>query len=109
MKYLTILFIALFLIIPATANINITVQSENNKTLSIVDLQTYNIVGEGTNNQTFSGLPYSNYEVRLLTDSNLTVDNAVGFFQGTSNKLVYFALMVGIVSLLYYFARSLAK
>ncbi len=109
MNYLTIFCVLLFLIVPSAADINITVQSENNKTLSIVDLQSYNVVGEGGNNQTFSDLPYSNYEVRLLSDSDITVDDAVGFFQGTSNKLVYFAIMVGIVSLLYSFARSLAR
>ena len=79
-SFSTIVFIILINI--ASAGINITVQSENNKTLSIVDLQTFTTVASGTNNQTFSNLNYSNYEVRLLSNSDLTVDKTVSFFNG---------------------------
>lgn len=104
----SILFFLMF-VFPASAGLNITVQSENNKTLSIVNLQTYSTVAAGANNQTFSNLPYTNYEVRLLSNSNLTVSDAVGFFEGTWSKFVYLALILLIVFFIYYMAMGLSK
>jgi len=93
----------------ASANINITVQSENNKTLSIIDLGNNTISGVGINNQTFSGLTYTNYEIRLLSDTDLTVTDAVGFFDGAWNKIVYLALIIVIISFIYYLSKGLTR
>lgn len=102
-------FFFLILISSASADINITVQSENNKTLSIVELQTFSTVASGTNNQTFSSLPYTNYEVRLLSDSNLNIHDAVGFFEGSWSKMVYIALMLLIGFFIFYLVKGLSK
>lgn len=110
MKPLFFLFIFFVVFINSvSADINITVQSENNKTLSIVNLQTFSTVAAGANNQTFSSLPYSNYEVRLLSNNTLSVDDAVSFFEGSWSKLVYIALMVLILFFIYALVKGLSK
>ena len=107
---LSIFVIAFFFLISfSSASINITVQSENNKSLDIVNLENYSIVETGYNNQSFDGLEYSNYEVRVISDSSLSTHDAIGFFEGSWNKLVYFALIVIILSFIYFFVRGLTK
>jgi len=109
MKLTFIFFLILFLINSSSANINITVQSENNKTISIVDLRNFSTVANGTNNQTFSNLSYSNYEVRILSDTSLTVSDTVNFFEGNYSKMVYLALIVLIIFFIIYLIKGLSK
>ena len=110
MKLPFFLLVLLLSINFATADINIIVQSENNKTLSVVDLKTFTTVAQGQNNQTFANLDYdTNYEIRLIADTDLTVSETVSFFEGAWNKLVYFALIVLIVFFIYYIIKGLSS
>jgi len=104
-------FLLIFILVvnSVSAGINITVQSENNKTLSIINLETNQNVGTGFNNQTFVELPYENYELRILADTTVSTASTITFFEGTYNKMVYFALMILIVCIIYYLIRGLVK
>jgi hypothetical protein len=87
-----------------TANINLTIQSDNNNIIKITDLNNYNLITSNITNESIN-LPYSNYILKFYPDinhlDNSTVISNLNVFNNDRYKFIWIMAFFGLLSLAY--------
>jgi len=99
MKFLLFLFIIFIFIIPTSANINISVVSENNKSIIYYNIDNNTNIGTYTNNQ-YADISYQNYEIRLKSITQPKFGDMWGFIDGVYSQWVYLVVIIFMISLI---------
>lgn len=104
----SLLFFSFFLLASiAAANINISIQSDNNLSAEIKSISDFSTVA--SINQTESiDLPYNSYEIDISTDTtSISYSSFWGFLGGLTGRGVFLILIVFVLYLIYALIKGL--
>jgi len=94
------------------ADINLTIQSENERIIKITDLSSYSEISNTTNNNKVS-LPYNNYILNIYTSSkkidNQTFLNNIKVISSDKNNLFWLAVILSIIGLMFLIIKQYFK
>lgn len=104
----SLIFLSFFFIVSiATANINLSIQSDNDLTASIRSVSDFSNVGNVNQSESID-LPYQSYEITITSDTtNVSYSSFWGFLGGVTGKGTFLILIVFLLFLVYGFMRGL--
>jgi len=106
-KILFILLFILFSVFPVMGNIDITFNSENNKTISIIKLNNISNITTLLNNENVS-LEYTNYKIVIYPNTSLNHQKFIRNLNYFNSDWMYI-IWVAIILLIFYFGYGVIK
>jgi hypothetical protein len=111
-RYILLVLLIVVFTNPAYANVNITIQSDSQKTISVIDLSNYFVVAT-MNTSEGKDLAYANYDILLegTTDklTNATLMTNIRHFSDARYDIIWIVAFLSIALLGYLYLNSLKR